>query len=137
EVRRLLKPFLPTLKRLKIRDASEEEANQLGLGPAVGEFFDTLPFFFDEKGINQAAAQPCSVAKGVPHSAKPCRQRKLQPFTRTEGYYSSGFIPYLGENGNEFDMKIADNAKPGEYTYYCALHGPGMSGSIIVTTMTT
>jgi plastocyanin len=63
---------------------------------------------------------------------KPCAKRAQPDFTGTQAYYSSGFIPYAGNNGNSFDIKLSTNIKPGTYHYYCTVHGPGMQGRIIV-----
>ncbi|MEY2419536.1 MAG: hypothetical protein QOG90_2216 [Actinomycetota bacterium] len=100
---------------------------------AADEFDKSLPFFFGERGVNQAAAQPCFLRTGLPKGEKACPDTPQPAFDGRHSYYSSGFIPYLGAQGNEFTMKIADNARPGTYFYYCALHGPDMSGQITVT----
>ena len=99
---------------------------------------ETLPFFFgEEDGINQSAALPCFAPKesDLPlDKAKPCAQKfREQPeFDGTHAYYSSGFIPFEGENENEFEMKIADDTKDGAYAFYCNLHDVLMSGEITV-----
>jgi len=97
--------------------------------------FEHLPFMFgDNDTVVQAAAQPCFLDKGFLPSdpAKPCPKRAQPAFNGTQAYYSSGFIPYAGNNGNSFDVKLADDIKPGEYLYYCNFHGPEMQGKIIV-----
>ena len=98
--------------------------------------FEHLPDMFDyeHNQVNQLGAQPCFIDKGVPPSdvKKPCPKRSQPVFTGTQAYYSSGFIPYAGNNGNNFDVKLADDIKPGTYHYYCNYHGPGMQGRIIV-----
>lgn len=120
-----------------ILDSIEREPGQNGetfsdeVNAAVEKFFGELPFFFGEKGVVQSVGQPCVLKTGLPPaSGEPCDETELPPFTGRESYYNSGFIPYLGENGNDFELKIADDAKPGTYFYYCALHGAGMSGQI-------
>ena len=133
EVQDLATPEIAPLVRRSIVNA----VNPNNLPPevqAAGDAFDRkLPFFFGEKGINQAAAQPCFLDRGLPQGEKACARRTQPAFSGRQSYYSSGFIPYLGERGNEFEMKIAKDAKPGTYFYYCALHGPDMSGQITVT----
>ena len=99
--------------------------------------FQDLPFMFGNGGpteINQAAAQPCYLESGTPPSDKdkPCPKRVQPAFTGKQAYYSSGFIPYAGNNGNSFNVKLAPDIKPGTYRYYCNLHGPEMQGSIVV-----
>jgi len=99
--------------------------------------FEHLPDMFngDTNTVNQPAAQPCFIDKGgVPPSdpKKPCAKRVQPVFNGTQAYYSSGFIPYAGNNGNSFDVKLSKDIKPGTYHYYCTYHGPGMQGRIIV-----
>lgn len=134
EVERLGRPLWNALEPDLPRELPEEEAAKRGLDDEIGAFFETLPFFFGEGGVNQAAGQPCYLAKGLPPtSGKACKKTPQPAFDGTQTYYSSGFIPYLGERGNEFELEIADDAKPGSYFYYCALHGPAMGGEVIVT----
>jgi plastocyanin len=134
-VQDLVEPeILPLVLADKVHDVGGPDANFTDAQNAAGEAFDkTLPFFFGERGLNQAAAQPCFLETGLPKGEAPCAKKTQPAFTGRESYFSSGFIPYLGSRGNEFAMKIADDAKPGTYFYYCALHGLGMSGQITVT----
>ena len=132
-VQDLLTPeILPEVRKSFVRGVNPDELSP-EVRAAADKFDMSLPFFFGEKGINQAAGQPCYLARGVPKGEKPCAHKAQPAFDGRQSYYSSGFIPYLGEQGNEFEMKIADDAKPGTYVYFCALHGPDMSGEIIVT----
>ena len=58
----------------------------------------------------------------------------MQPeFDGTHAYYSSGLIRPEGDGANNFEMKVADDAKPGTYFYYCNLHGLTMSGFVRVS----
>ncbi len=103
------------------------------------------PKFWDERmpelfavddGLSQAAARPCyaKTEAQLPLDQKACAkaQQKQPEFTGTYAYYSSGFIPFEGNLANEFDMKIADDAKPGTYFYYCNVHGIPMGGKITI-----
>ena len=97
--------------------------------------FEHLPSMFgDNDAVNQAAAQPCFLGSGTPptDAKKPCAKRAQPDFTGKQPYYSSGFIPYAGNNGNSFDVKLASDIKPGTYHYYCDFHGPEMQGRIVV-----
>jgi plastocyanin len=99
--------------------------------------FKDLPFMTGEEieSVNQAVAQPCFLNSGAPQVEpnKPCPKRTPQPaFNGRQTYFNSGFIPYAGNNGNTFDVKIADDIKPGTYGYYCNFHGPGMQGKVVV-----
>ncbi len=132
-VQDLIEPeMLPLVLKSKSLGVDDRNLSD-DVNAAAEKFFGTLPFFFGEKGVNQAAAQPCYLDSGLPKGAKACVQKAQPAFSGKQSYYSSGFIPYLGSLGNAFEMKIAENAKPGTYFYYCALHGPDMSGRITVT----
>lgn len=103
-------------------------------------FFDhKLPSLFsqDSDALGQDAAHPCFAAKiddlPLDHSACPKALQKQPEFTGRLAYYSSGFIPFQGPRGNSFEMKIANDAKPGKYFYYCAIHGVLMSGEVTVS----
>jgi plastocyanin len=101
-------------------------------------FFNRLPNLFreDSDGLAQDAALPCYAPKQsdlpLDHKACPKPLRSQPEFTGKSAYYSSGFIPFQGERGNTFEMKIADNAKDGTYFYYCNVHNILMSGEITV-----
>ncbi|HVT76196.1 MAG TPA: hypothetical protein VHD87_04135, partial [Acidimicrobiales bacterium] len=104
------------------------------------DFFENkLPTLFDHQGgdaLGQDAAHPCYLPNidDLPanHAACSKAQQQQPAFTGKLAYYSSGFIPFEGARGNSYQMKIADNAKPGKYFYYCAIHGALMSGQITV-----
>jgi plastocyanin len=97
--------------------------------------FKNLPFMQNDKHeIVQAVAQPCYLDVGTLPTdiKKPCAKRAQPVFNGKQAYYSSGFIPYAGNNGNSFDVKLASDIRPGTYHYYCSFHGPVMQGRIIV-----
>jgi plastocyanin len=98
---------------------------------------ERLPGLFSaEEGLSQGAAKPCyaKADADLPLKQKACAKadQKQPEFTGTYAYYSSGFIPFEGERGNTFEMKIADNAKDGTYFYYCNVHGVPMGGKVTV-----
>ncbi len=136
EIQDLIEPeMLPIIRKSTSEEPPDDDSLYTDAENAAGEeFFSKTPFFYGEKGPNPPAAQPCYLDTGLPpDNGKPCKQIDQPAFTGKQSYYSSGFIPYLGSRGNEYEMKIADDAKPGSYFYYCNLHGPGMSGEITVT----
>lgn len=97
----------------------------------------TVPSLFGaQDGLNQAAALPCYVksVKDLPQNGKACAKadREQPAFTGDYDYYSSGFIPFEGDRGNTFEMKIADDAKEGTYFYYCNVHDVPMGGKVTV-----
>ncbi|MDQ1373052.1 MAG: hypothetical protein QOJ09_390 [Actinomycetota bacterium] len=84
--------------------------------------------------VNQNGAQPCYLATGLPPTDRdqPCPRRAQPAFTGRESYYSSGFIPHVGTDANRFTMNLADDIRPGDYNFYCTLHGVGQSGTVHV-----
>ncbi|MGI9119797.1 MAG: cupredoxin domain-containing protein [Acidimicrobiales bacterium] len=103
--------------------------------PEILEALAPLPEFLGEDGtVNQVAGQPCYLDQGLPPTdpETPCPKTPQPAFNGRQSYYNSGFIPYEGEQGNQFTMKLADDIAPGTYNYYCNLHGPLMSGEIVV-----
>ncbi|HVE91681.1 MAG TPA: hypothetical protein VNE62_05215 [Actinomycetota bacterium] len=105
--------------------------------PEVAKAFEELPWMFEDEGsVAQNAAVPCYLREGSPpkDANAPCEpnQRKQPAFDGRFSYYNSGFIPYTGAKGNIFRVKMAEDIKPGTYSYYCNLHGPFMSGDIEV-----
>ncbi|HZN15091.1 MAG TPA: hypothetical protein VFB78_12515 [Acidimicrobiales bacterium] len=117
----------------------EKYPNGEGAPPGTEDQFDNafkdLPFMFgDDDVVVQAAAQPCFLDSGdLPTDpAQPCPKRAQPAFNGRQAYYSSGFVPYAGNDGNTFNVKLADDIKPGTYGFYCNFHGPSMQGQIIV-----
>jgi plastocyanin len=96
-----------------------------------------LPRFFEPGGvINQDAAQPCFVKTldKIPADNSACPNNAVQPaFDGNYAYYSSGLIRPTGKHANRFTVKIADDAKPGAYFYYCSIHGVQMGGEITIS----
>jgi len=120
----------PLLERYPNGEGAPPEAEQ-----QFEDAFKDLPFMFgDNDTVVQAAAQPCFLDSGTPPSEpkKACPKRAQPAFTGKQAYYSSGFIPYAGNNGNSFDVKLSTDIKPGTYHYYCDFHGPEMQGRIVV-----
>lgn len=101
------------------------------------KLFNSLPFAFgDSNVIKQNIGQRCFLKSGEPpkDEKKPCAKRnQRQPlFDGKASFYSSGIIPYLGVQGNTYEINLAKNIKPGHYFFYCAVHGPGQSEEITV-----
>jgi len=126
-----LKVVNPLLQKYPGGEGAPPEAEE-----QFNKAFEHLPFMFGDgpDQINQAAAQPCYLDTGDPptDAAKACARRVQPAFNGKQSYYSSGFIPYTGNNGNSFNVKLSPDIKPGTYHYYCDLHGPEMQGRIIV-----
>jgi plastocyanin len=110
--------------------------------PEVFEAFveaeGSLPLFWTDEAeetgeVPQVMAQPCLIERGsLPEDDGPCEVQDLPPFDGTEAYYNSGIIPFEGSRGNVFELELADTIEPGEYHFYCAVHGSFHSGTIEV-----
>lgn len=100
--------------------------------------FEELLYAFDEEteGLAQNISQPCFLAKGLPpeDASKPCSkaQQEQPDFDGTQNFYNSGILRYEGARGNTFRVPIAEDAKPGTYFFYCAVHGPGQLSEVQV-----
>ncbi len=122
-----------------------EEAKEVTFGefvedvdPKIEAAFSSLPFaFIEEEGpptLAQNASQPCYLDSGSPPKdpKKTCRDREKPEFDGTQSFYNSGIIPYEGANGNTFEVPFADDTSPGDYYFYCAVHGFGQSTKVKV-----
>jgi plastocyanin len=103
-------------------------------GPPVRAAEVEEPTSFDMfADMPQGVAQPCVLDEGEPpDDGAPCEDRELPPFDGTQAFYNSGIIPYEGPAGNVFTLRLADDIEPGEYPFYCAVHGSWHSGVIEV-----
>ena len=94
--------------------------------------FQRLPVLLPNGPGNahQNAAQPCFLTSGEPPASpnEACPKTTQPDFDGTQPYYNSGWLA----PGDVFEVKLAADVKPGVYRYYCNLHGPPMSGKIIV-----
>lgn len=108
-----------------------EEAHQKFLDATKG-----LPLFSGYPGLPRLLSQPCFLRTGTPpieaDAACPEQSAEQPPLDRDFVYYSSGVIPPVGPSANEFQVKLADDAKQGTYRYYCAIHFPYMQGKLTV-----
>jgi plastocyanin len=108
------------------------------IDPKVEEAFSSLPFaFLEAEGpptLAQNVSQPCYLASGSPPKdpEKTCRDKDKPEFDGTQSFYNSGIIPYEGANGNTFEVPLSDDIAPGDYTFYCAVHGAGQSTKVKV-----
>ena len=84
--------------------------------------------------VHQNGAQPCYLDQGLPPTDpdRPCPERAQPRFTGRHSYYSSGFIPHEGDDANLFTVELAADIAPGDYHFYCTLHGVGQSGTMTV-----
>lgn len=83
---------------------------------------------------NQSAAQPCYLKSGEPPNnlkggAAACPKMEQPDFDGTYAFYNSGM---LAASGDEFSLTVADDAKPGDYSFMCLIHRGGMSGVLTV-----
>lgn len=98
----------------------------------VDEIFGSLPAMLPEGpgDANQISVNPCFVATGdIPtDAAQPCEEQEPAPFTGTETFYNSGFLP----DGETFEMTLAEDIEPGTYIGFCILHFTAMTSEIEV-----
>jgi plastocyanin len=129
---------------------SEEEARAGGVDEATITRVNTsgqkLPGMTDDAGgIYQPGARPCYVTKfddvpnysdleenilKGPETKCPTDGEPQPAFTGREALYNSGYIPWQGDGANTFEMKVAQNATPGTYNYFCNYHWMDMSGTV-------
>jgi plastocyanin len=130
----------PAIQRFR-EGASEEQVSEEfpELEARFEELFAPLPSMAKEGEGYEAAqngAQPCYLNEGTAPTDPdtPCteEQQKQPAFNGRQSYYNSGYIHYAGPQGNKFTVKLADDIAPATYNYYCNLHGPLMSGEIVV-----
>lgn len=85
----------------------------------------------DDNGFKESVARPCFLDKGGPpaddNTACTVEQQRQPAFTGRQSFYNSGVLKFEGARGNDFPVRIAKNATPGTYFFYCAIHGPGQS----------
>ena len=117
------------------QDEIDEVLRSLGRVPGMTQ---------DGYKVYQPGAQPCFIgdAGDVPQYDDPVTEEinedavcpeggDEQPaFSGREGLYNSGFIPPEGDDANTFVLPIAEDAKPGTYSYYCNYHWTQMSGTV-------
>ncbi len=100
---------------------------------AVGNFPEALG---DNFKVNQTAGAPCYLRRGpLPKDDnKGCAKRnRVQPkFDGTQAFYNSGVIPYSGPQGNTFTVPLAKDVKPGNYFFFCLVHGPEQQTEVVV-----
>ena len=129
------KPLADAVSALLTGSGQLKDTDRQALSTATAQ----VPSIFDANHtVNQTLATSCYVASGpIPTNGAVCKRRSLPAFTGRETVFNSGFIPYQGTKGNSFGMKLADTIKPGDYFFYCALHGPTMGGFLRVVGKST
>jgi plastocyanin len=134
----LLKEGIPLVDRKDPGDATFKSLVKT-VDKHSNDFFENigLPWAFGENGPTQNAGQPCYLTKGLPPKKenKACAKRdQRQPeFDGKASYYNSGTIQYEGPQGNTYRVKLADDIKPGNYFFYCAVHGVEQSTEVQVS----
>src|SRR5205823_4902627 len=92
-----------------------------------------LPEFFRGTALNQTAAQPCYLDAGpIPGGGRPCPKRRQPDFNGHQAFYNTGLIPYRGNHGNHARVTLSPHTAPGDYYFYCIVHGAAMSGFVQV-----
>ncbi|HWH34550.1 MAG TPA: hypothetical protein VNT56_04450 [Acidimicrobiales bacterium] len=100
--------------------------------PEIEAAFEAIPPMLPEGpgDANQASVNPCFVVSGdVPDDpTQPCEVTEPAPFTGTETFYNSGFLP----DGETFELQLADDIAPGTYVGFCTLHFTEMISEVVV-----
>lgn len=100
--------------------------------PEVEAAFERLPAMLPEGpgDANQISVNPCFVTSGdLPDDGtQQCPVTEPEPFTGTETFYNSGFLP----DGETFELQLADDIEPGTYVGFCMLHFTEMISEIEV-----
>ena len=83
--------------------------------------------------VNQTLAQPCLIEEGsIPIDGVACENQELGEFNGTETYFNSGFLGFETERENVFELKLSDDIAPGDYPFFCSVHGFFHSGTLQV-----
>ena len=116
-------------KNMTPEQLAEEEPPPPGLEEAFALIPAMLP---DGPGdANQNSVNPCFVAEGeeIPTDVTAqCPVTEQAPFTGTETFYNSGFLP----DGDTFVVELADDIAPGTYYAFCTLHFVEMISEVTV-----
>ena len=132
---KVMQPYFPALEKQGYQALPQPEPKD------VQAVENKIPFMFAGFGpgiqrVAQNGAQPCYLDTGLPPTDKntPCTkaQQRQPAFTGRQSFYNSGYIHYSGPSGNAFRIKIATDAKPGRYFFFCNNHGPLMSGYLTI-----
>ncbi len=80
--------------------------------------------------LGRTATLPCFLEAGVTPGPDGCRpEEQRQPdLTGTQNLFNSGYLA----GGDVFAVRVSPSAPPGVYGFMCLLHGPDMSGRVVV-----
>lgn len=80
--------------------------------------------------LGRTATLPCFVTSGRPQGPDGCRlEQQVQPdLTGNQALFNSGYLA----GGDVFAVRLAASIRTGTYGFICLLHGPDMSGRIVV-----
>ncbi|MBT8201755.1 MAG: hypothetical protein KJO87_00465 [Acidimicrobiia bacterium] len=101
--------------------------------PELEAAFAAIPAMLPEGpgDANQNSVNPCFVGEGEPvptDVTSQCPVTEPSPFTGTETFYHSGFLP----DGEIFRLEIAEDIAPGTYRALCTLHFTEMISEVTV-----
>lgn len=125
----LVTDAITEFRKLTPEQLADEEAPP---PPELDAAFAKIPGMLPEGpgDANQISVNPCFVASGdLPtDGAKQCDVTEPAPFTGTEVFYNSGFLP----DGETFELQLADGIEPGTYVAFCTLHFTEMISEVEV-----
>lgn len=126
---------------------SEGHAVAIGRIPAeavaaheAGEDYGELPRVdLTDRDLVPSAVEACFMEdEPPPLDRRRCPEPESPPvFDGTQTYFSSGMLrpePTTGwlDGGEEFTLRLSEDIEPGRYPFLNPIHGPAMSGAIIV-----
>jgi plastocyanin len=135
-------------------DAAVKKLEQLGPTASLNDMEESSemlhvvdPFFHEPPPpgppkLNQSGALPCFLASGNPPGvvdtgkqpwltggSSACDEQEQPDFDGTQSFYNSGAI---FNEGDSFSVDLADDIKPGTYSFMCLVHRAAMTGKLEV-----
>ncbi|HVV35601.1 MAG TPA: plastocyanin/azurin family copper-binding protein [Acidimicrobiales bacterium] len=138
--------YEPLMEKYDSREAALADGVPQSTVDAVDAAAAKVPGMVDDdRKIYEGGARPCYVAKVAdvptytdshdnvitgPSTTCPTQGQPQPQFTGRQALYNSGYIPWQGSGANSYTVKIAKNATPGTYSYFCNYHWVSMSGTV-------
>jgi plastocyanin len=142
----LFNDYLKIVMQYESRDDAIAHGIDESVLSRIDETFSKLPpMTYRGYHVYQPGAKPCFVKAlaDVPRFSTeddnvvadarcPTGGSKQPAFNGKYALYNSGFIPFEGQKANTFSLKVADDAVPGTYNYFCTFHWTDMHGTVTV-----
>lgn len=138
--------YLPYFEKYENDDAARAAGVDQSYIDEVNRNTVVIPGMTDRTGaIYQPGARPCFIERQsdvpayldaddnlrhTPDTDCPPGGDVQPAFTGRQAFYNSGYIPFQGQGANTFTVRIAKDAAPGTYAYFCNYHWVGMQGTV-------